>query len=146
MVLRTLTLLFILASSSLQAEQGVHSLGEIREQAEQYALQAVQSASPKGSQIHLKVGKLNRHLSLQQCEQELELFLHNGKLSGSHITIGARCLGQQPWTVYLPMSVQRHAEVFVSNRRIKRDQIIQRHDIRREILDLSRLHRGYIDD
>jgi len=60
-------------------------------------------------------------------------------------TVGVRCNGKHAWTIYVPVSVKVMTEVIIAKRALERGTIISAADVGLEQRDISRLHRGYLE-
>ncbi len=90
------------------------------------------------------VGRLDSRLKLAGCSEELEAFAPPGRKRTGRTTVGVRCTGNKPWSLYVPVTVSVMGEVVVATRDLLRGQMISASDIRLEERDLSRLHSGYL--
>jgi len=90
-------------------------------------------------------GRLDRRLRLTACELPLESFAPPGKRRMGKRTVGVRCNGKHAWTIYVPVSVKVMTEVIIAKRALERGTIISAADVGLEQRDISRLHRGYLE-
>jgi len=94
----------------------------------------------------VSVGRIDPRLRLRVCEYPLEAFLPQaGRLLG-HVTVGVRCDGKKPWTLYLQAEVKVMAPVVVTTRPLSRGEIVGPGDIDLQEQDLARLTTGYFED
>ncbi len=91
-------------------------------------------------------GHLDNRLRLKQCNLPLESYTTQGKNHMGNITVGVRCNGTTPWSLFVPVSVKVMAEIVVANRGMPRGTIIGPDDISVEQRDIARLHRGFLED
>lgn len=115
----------------------------IRETARQFA--AGMAAAERGA-ARVEVGTLDRRLRLPQCDRPLSAFLSPTSRTATRQSVGVRCEGTVPWSLYVPVTIERPGEVVVSTRPIPRGQIIAEGDVRLAERDLATLHRGYLND
>jgi len=87
----------------------------------------------------IQVGPLDPRLRLPACGVEVEVFLPNGARALGNTSVGVRCSGPRPWTVYLSASVRMFGEVLVASRFLPRDTILTAADLRAERRDLTTL-------
>lgn len=92
----------------------------------------------------IKVRHLDRRLKLNQCETPLEPFLPSSKRNSGKITVGVRCQGKKPWTLYLSAAVKNFQAIAVLNKPLPRGAIVSEDDIHLERKNVSNLHRGYL--
>jgi flagella basal body P-ring formation protein FlgA len=112
------------------------ALGFAEEQA-----QAIVDGEPS-----VQVGGLDGRLRLVRCDQGLEAFLPPGARLPGSATIGVRCLGPTPWTVYLTAQIKVLAEVVVARRYLARGAVIGADDLELRALDLGSIAGGYFID
>jgi flagella basal body P-ring formation protein FlgA len=90
-------------------------------------------------------GHLDSRLRLAACEQPLETFAPKNRRNTGKITVGVRCNGEKPWTLYVPVTVSIMLPVVVTTTDIHRGTLIRKEDLQLEMRDISSLHRGYLE-
>lgn len=116
-------------------------LETIRTAAEQFLKTQPHDA---GISTEIQAGTLDPRLHLTRCEQSLQAFQPAGARSVGNTTVGVRCSGGSPWSIYVPVHVSASAEVMVINRPVARDAILSAADLRHERRDLATLSYGYV--
>ncbi|WP_172838716.1 flagellar basal body P-ring formation chaperone FlgA [Solemya velesiana gill symbiont] len=101
------------------------------------------SAPESDARIEIKVGMLDKRLRLHRCEQALETFAPPGRQSSNRQTVGVRCTGSKPWTIYVPVTVSQYVPILVTTHQLQRGSTVGQADIQLKDKDISRLHRGY---
>lgn len=91
-------------------------------------------------------GRLDSRLRLKQCDQPLESYTPQGKKQMGKITVGVRCNGTTPWSLFVPVTVKVMTKIVVATNSLPRGSIIQPGDVTVEMRDISRLHRGFLED
>ncbi len=137
-----MSLFGFLASGGVAAE--IQSLESIRETARGFL--AEQTAGSGAEDIRITIGHVDSRLRLQQCERPLEAFLPRGGRLVGNVTVGVRCAGAKPWSLYVQGKVQTMAEVVVTRRSLSRGTFLTETDVVLERRDLSRLTSGYLTD
>ena len=94
----------------------------------------------------IKVGPLGARLQLSRCSEPITAFQPPGTRVLGNTTIGVRCSGTSPWTIYVPVFVQVFQPVAMTTRPLARGDIITATDIKMVERDLSALKTGYIID
>ena len=89
--------------------------------------------------------RLDRRLRLDKCEGDLETFSSADNPGRSRYSVGVRCTGEQPWALYVPVSMSLYREVLVLGREVSRGGLLTQADIRQEERDITRLRRGYLE-
>jgi flagella basal body P-ring formation protein FlgA len=103
------------------------------------------AAAERGA-ARVEVGQLDRRLRLPLCDKPLSAFLSPASRTATRQSVGVRCDGTLPWSLYVPVTVERPGQVVVSTRPIPRGQVIAEADVRLVERDLGTLHRGYLTD
>ncbi len=114
----------------------------IREAAEQHI---VERSDTYPTPPVVKSGRLDNRLRLAACELPLETFTPNNRQKMGKITVGVRCTGKKPWTLYVPVTVAVMLPVVITTTELQRGDLIRQEDLRLEERDISRLHRGYLE-
>lgn len=125
-----------LASAALQSHES------IRAEARDYTLQQLHG---KGEDHQVNVGRLDSRLRLSRCSEKLEAFSPPGRSNSRKQTVGVRCSGTEPWTLYVPVTISIRKKIIVARRELPRGSIISGEDIRLEERDVARLHKGYLE-
>lgn len=109
-LLGTMLLLCFLPSLAARAQPvAVQSLASIMRAAESHALTLLDDHVYEN--IAVTATGLDERLRLRQCELPLEGFSSASALRGGRVTVGVRCSGTSPWTLYVPVKIS--AEVAV---------------------------------
>lgn len=114
----------------------------LRRAAEQFV--ARESAGLPG-RVTYTIGTLDPQLSLPVC-RTADVFLPAGGRLWGNATLGVRCTGPSPWTVYLPAEVHVWAGVIHTTRAIPQGQPIAETDLGVQQADLTRLPAGVVTD
>lgn len=141
MSLRFPVLLVLALLSSAVAADEIQSLDSIRAAAEAFVLERV--GSTNGAEVSARAGRLDPRLRLAECARPLETFNAAGNRLGGNTSIGVRCPGPQPWSIYVPVRVERHMEVAVLTRNLTRGATLAAEDVQMERLDTTSLGFGY---
>jgi flagella basal body P-ring formation protein FlgA len=138
-----LALLALLARPVLAADEAIQDPESIRETARQFA--AGMAAAERGA-TRVEVAPLDRRLRLPQCDKPLTAFLSPGSRNAARQSIGVRCEGGSPWSLYVSATIERPGQVVVTARPVPRGQVITEDDVLLAERDLGTLHRGYLTD
>lgn len=129
----------MLMSYAVAAELA-QSLADIQKRAEEFLLtQHTGSTEP----VEVQVSQLDPRLRLASCGTPLEAFQSNGARALGSTTVGIRCPGPQPWTVYISASVRAFTEVLVATRFLPQGAVLSGADLKAERHDLSALAGNY---
>lgn len=99
--------------------------------------------SESGNNVEVGVDQIDRRLRLKQCSQQLEAFSpgYGGRQGMS--TVGIRCNSDQPWSIYVPVTIKIFKNVAVLKRPVTRNLPLTEADIAFEKTDINRLNSGY---
>lgn len=102
-----------------------------------------QTANPAGQDIEISVGRIDRRLKLTPCKTVPTPFLTaEAKLQGK-LTVGLRCAGPKPWTVYIPAQIKIFANVITATHPLHRGTIISAADVSPMRKEISLMRSGY---
>ncbi len=79
--------------------------------------------------FEISIHPLDRRLKLPQCSQPLEGFIPNESIGTGRITVGIRCNGAKPWTVFTSGQVKQFLNVIVLTQPVRRGQTISRKNV-----------------
>lgn len=122
----------------------VETLESIRSSAEKYALAQIDAKHFEDATA--TAGSLDARLQLKKCDIPLETFSTGSMNNTSRMTVGVRCTGQSPWTLYVPVSISALVDVVFSNRALTRGALLTAGDIQVQQVPMSKLPIGYISD
>lgn len=100
-------------------------LSQIMQEAEKFLRQQTLNLS---DQIEISIKPIDSRLKLQACEQ-LTSFLPPGAKAWGKVTVGIRCNGPKPWTIYVAAQVKVFGDYFVTKNAVSAGQIITEQDI-----------------
>ncbi len=125
--------------SVAESEVLYQSHASIRDAARAFILNEYADQDP-----NVEVGRLDARLRLSRCTTALETFAPAGNRRLGNTTVGIRCNGSKPWTLYVAVKVQLFESVVVAARPLTRSSIIGPQDVKLERRDLGRLVYGYL--
>lgn len=102
-----------------------------------------QMATHNEQDIEINVGRIDRRLKLTACEHAPTPFLAAGAKLQGKLTVGLRCTGPKPWTVYIPSQIRIFAEVIAAAQPLLRGTEITADHIILVRQELSQLRSGY---
>jgi flagella basal body P-ring formation protein FlgA len=111
--------------------QALQSLDSVRQAAQEIAEQSVgiELETTDASTASVSVGQVDPRLRLPQCDQPLEGFLPSATTARTNLTVGVRCNGAMPWTVYVPVKVTMMRPVVVLTRPVGRGAVLTEQDV-----------------
>ena len=96
-------------------------------------------------QVSVSVGAVDPRLNVPVC-RALEPFVPAGGRLWGQASVGVRCNGQTPWTVYVPVSVKVMANVVHAARPLAQGQPVGQADIVLQKADLAQLPAGILTE
>ena len=96
-------------------------------------------------QVELAVGQVDPRLALPACPAP-EAFLPAGGRLWGNSTVGVRCSGDKPWTVFVPVQVRVTGSYQVAARPLAAGQPISTADLTPRTGDLTQLPAGIVTD
>lgn len=91
----------------------------------------------------IETSPLDPRLRLGLCEQPLEAFFPAGARKQGNVTVGVRCTGSAPWSIYVPAKVLVYDHVVVAVRPLSRGTLLTAEDMEIKELDVTSLAGGY---
>ncbi len=99
-----------------------------------------------GVETHIEIGRLDSRLRLARCAQPPSAQLAPGARTQGNTTVNVKCAEPVSWSIFVPVSIERHAQIVVAARALTRHQVIRPEDIRLEHQDTGQLSSGYFSD
>jgi flagella basal body P-ring formation protein FlgA len=147
-LLKNRHLLSLLLASGLLPTQAISMVADeiqshdsIRKAAHQHILAQSRQQQPP----IVEVGHLDSRLQLKACSEPLETFSPAGGRRLGKATVGVRCSGDNPWSLYVPVKISIMLPIAVAARELPRGKILTADDIRLEKRDIASIHRGYLE-
>lgn len=129
-----------LLGSAWSAEEAIQPLDDIQQRARDFLAQQ-HRAGGELPQVQMKT--LDPRLRLPKCAAELEAFFPSGAKPFGNTSVGVRCPGSRPWTVYQSANVRLYRPVLVASRYLSKGTVLSAADLKAERRDLSALVGGY---
>lgn len=139
-------ILGLLTTSLVLAQEATQDIAVIRQTAEQYALGQVNLDQVNISKVTAMANKIDPRLRLAACDSALEAFSMTQGGNMGRTTVGVRCNGQSPWTLYVPVQVDAMMEVLTSTSHLQRGQIPGKDELAFREIPLSEIPTGYLTE
>lgn len=91
----------------------------------------------------INVGNIDHRLTLPACGAALDTFLPPGAKVQGKTTVGVRCQGPKPWTLYVPANITTVTQVLVTSAPLRRGHIVTAEDISLQPKKTSQLNTAY---
>jgi len=139
-LLGTLLALPVTAHSLSSADR----LAQLQTEVRLHALAYYQKA--KAKKLEINVSSLDPRLQLRNCPEKLTILLNDPSYNGGNQTAQARCDGDNPWSIYVPLNVALFFEYPVASKNLNRGDIINAGDIQRSLVNTTNRRQGQISD
>jgi flagella basal body P-ring formation protein FlgA len=103
-------------------------------------------AGRAGGETIVELAPLDPRLRLAACNAPLEAFGRSETPLAGNITVGVRCPGAEPWTVYVRATLHRYLDVAVLRNALAKDAAIKAADLAFANKDAAELRGGYLTD
>lgn len=142
-IITTLMLLTICTITSATSKDS-QSLDGLKQLAHDYLQQTIGEQSGK---VVIKIGHLDKRLRLASCAKDgLEVYLPPRTDAIRTSTVGIRCRGIKPWSIYIPVRVKVLVPTIVAKHHLPRGTVIKARDLKKKEIDANRLRQGYFND
>ena len=142
-VLMALACLLLSPTAKAITDSGTEPHDHILEAARSYLAEQIGSELPSS---RIQIGKLDSRLKLSACNSPLEAFSPPGTRRAGGTTVGVRCPGEKPWTVYVTGKISIYKTVIVTKRPLIRGQIISLDDVMTAERDIAEAVHGYASE
>lgn len=102
-----------------------------------------QTAQQYDQDAEITIGRLDRRLRLTECSTAPTAFLAPGARFQGKLSVGLRCTGKKPWTVYIPAHIKNYVNVITAAHSLPRGTQISDSDLVSTRQDISQLRGGY---
>jgi len=94
-------------------------------------------------EAEITIGRMDRRLRLSECSTTPTAFLSQGAKLQGKVSVGLRCMGEKPWTVYIPAHIKNFAQVVTAAHSLSRGTQISDSDVMTVRQDISQLRGDY---
>ncbi len=140
-VAKQIILVSLIGVAAVHAE-GIQPLDTIYVAAKQFLI----SRNPGQQVQQVEVGPLDTRLALAACDGPLQAFMPPGSSTRGNTTVGIRCPGAKPWSVYVPVKIMLSTPVVVAARPLMRGAQLSAADLTTATLDAGSLPPDYLTD
>lgn len=100
----------------------------------------------RGETFRAETLPLDTRLRLPLCDVPIQAFFPQGRHVSGSLSVGVRCVGSHPWTVYGKVRVRAYREVLVLKNPLRTGHVIAAGDIGIVRKELSELNGDYLTD
>ncbi|NEX21077.1 flagellar basal body P-ring formation protein FlgA [Thiorhodococcus mannitoliphagus] len=134
----------LILSSAMAHAGETEPLERILESARSFLAQRL--SDDPSTETRIELGQLDSRLKLRRCAHIPTAQLAPGGRTDGNTTVNVRCSEPVGWSIFVPVRIERHAEVVVTARALARKQLIKGQDVRLERKETSGLTSGYFSD
>ena len=124
-------------------EDSVQSQTAIKDAARAFIGQEIERDFPNHKIV---IDDLDPRLKLAACDTALEGFLPPGARLLGATTLGVRCSGSKPWTIYVSATVKAISKIVVAKRPLLRGTVITKNDVALVEREITSYGGAYIYD
>ena len=129
-------LLFVSGTSTALLAANIQSHDVIKQTIHDYLQDKTSQLS---IQPKIKVGQLDSRLRLHACNKPLQAFTPDGSKLQGRTTVGVRCQGDQPWSIYVPATIAIYEEIVVTTTPLMRGHLVGTSDIQLEKREVGKM-------
>jgi flagella basal body P-ring formation protein FlgA len=97
----------------------------------------------RSQEFQIEPVKLDNRLQLPLCDRPLEAFFLPGQRQSGSLSVGVRCEGGRPWTLYSKVRVKAYRHVVVLKSAVRQGSMLTEADLGLERRDLAELRGKY---
>jgi flagellar basal body P-ring formation protein FlgA len=129
---------------SFAGEPGIQALADISSTAEQFAIAAFDTNIY--TDLKVEAQAMDARLRLKQCEVPLQAFSNSPTLKAGRTTIGVRCDGATPWSLYLPVNISANVAVVMIKGPVTRGTILGAANLQLVHMPVTQLPPNYLSN
>ncbi len=127
--------------SSIGMAASTHPLNDIRDTAMNFVRSNLVTEL---GDMQISAKTLDTRLKLPLCEQALQAHMPYSNPRSNNTTVGVRCEGEQPWSLFVPVAIHIYDEIAVASRPLPQGKTLSAADIVMHRMDISKLAGGYL--
>lgn len=128
--------IFAAGSTKYQAQE------PLRQLAQKYLQQKLSVSNKADTEV--SIGHLDPRLRLTHCGEKTSAFLPAGTKLRGKLTVGIRCEGHKPWTLYIPANIKVYTDVITASQAISRGTVVTKNDIVSVRKEVSNFYSRYL--
>lgn len=125
------------AAESFQSHESIHTLV--------HDYMTAQLEGNADIRFELSIDTLNPQFTLNACDKPLRAYTATAinPFNDNRASVGVACDSDKPWSVYIPVSIKRFANVLVATQHLQRGRTLTAQDFEASELELTQLMSGY---
>ena len=118
------------------------ALDNIKSAAEKFAIEQINTEGL--SNITASSSALDSRLHLKKCDVPLQAFSNSASSNIGRLTIGVRCTGIKPWSLYVPVTINAMANAVTTSRPLVRGEVLSPSDLQVVSRSVKQLPANYL--
>jgi flagella basal body P-ring formation protein FlgA len=142
------SLLFLYSFSVLSHLPYAYAKTDNHQVFEEFAESFIKSQlfSHENERVSIEVTKIDRRITVSQCEGNMTAVLVGNKSLQRSATVRIRCDNTDNWQLHIPVKIIRLVPVVVSNRPLSKGSLLTKNNTKIEYMNRVLLRSGYISD
>ncbi|GIC76615.1 flagellar basal body P-ring formation chaperone FlgA [Moritella sp. F3] len=142
------SLLFLYSFSVVSHLPYAHAKTDKHQVLEEFAESFIKSQlfSDENERVSIEVTKIDRRITVSQCEGNMTAVLVGNKSLQRSATVRIRCDNTDNWQIHIPVKIIRLVPVVVSNRPLSKGSLLTKNNTKIEYMNRVLLRSGYISD
>lgn len=142
------SLLFLYSFSVLSHLPYAYAKTDNHQVFEEFAESFIKSQlfSHENERVSIEVTKIDRRITVSQCEGNMTAVLVGNKSLQRSATVRIRCDNTDNWQIHIPVKIIRLVPVVVSNRPLSKGTLLTKNNTKIEYMNRVLLRSGYISD
>ena len=100
----------------------------------------------ENTEVKIKIGTIDNRLKLAKCDQPIKTTASPALSStSSRVSINVQCEAPTRWSLYVPVKLQRIADVYVAKESVSKGSTIDIDQLQKVSVDILKLRSGYFD-
>lgn len=96
-----------------------------------------------GIEFQTTIGQLDPRLKLAKCDSPLSAFTASDINQSARFSIGIKCTGHKPWSLYVTVNIKKITDLYVSASPLSRGDMITEEHIHKVKRDINKLRQGF---
>jgi flagella basal body P-ring formation protein FlgA len=141
MILRLFSLVLACFASTALSAPKMQDIADLQEQVRHFV--AATTPTQPGVRTNISVHGVDPRLRLQACKQPLALRTYSKSRDNSRFSINVSCPDSSNWSIYVPVSIDRFANVLISKSHIRKGNTVSADTLAWSERQLNTLTSGY---
>ncbi|MBI3560104.1 MAG: flagellar basal body P-ring formation protein FlgA [Gammaproteobacteria bacterium] len=100
------------------------------QQLQQTAEKFIRAAHQPVDELHIKFGYIDKRLRLPHCDEPLQGYFPDQRLTLGSTLVGVQCAGLRSWKVVIPVVIRAYGPVVITNEPLSKDTLLSSANLR----------------